>query len=101
MTRLAFLAAAAIAVTACATASPRSHIENRLIKFGLSEHRAECLALELDERLDRDDMNVVADYVGGLNRANSPREALSALLDIDNSKAATAIARAGIVCAFE
>ncbi|MHA7871775.1 MAG: hypothetical protein ACX939_05430 [Hyphococcus sp.] len=85
---------------ACATLSPRVRIENRLKELGLSENRSECLASELDERLDRGDMENVADFVGELNAASSAGQTLDALLSIDNPRAATAIARAGLACAF-
>lgn len=85
---------------ACATVSPRARIENRFMELGLSPERSECLADELDERLDRSDMNAVADFIGNLSEANSPGESLDALLSIDNSRAAGAIARAAVACAF-
>ncbi len=87
-------------VAACATLSPRGAIENRLQELGMSENRAECLASELDERLDRGDLEAVADFVGQLNAASSAGETLDALLSIDNPRAASAIARAGVSCAF-
>jgi len=94
-------------VAACATLSPRIRIENRLQELGMSENRAECLASELDERLDRlderldrGDLESVAEFVGELNAASSAGETLDALLSIDNPRAASAIARAGVSCAF-
>ena len=89
-----------IALTACATVSPRSRIENRFVEFGLGENQAACMGNELDDRLDRSDLNAVADFIGNLNGANSPGQALEALTSIDNPRAAAAIARAGISCAF-
>jgi len=100
MKHLATLIGAALLIVSCATISPRHRIENRFIEFGLSPERAGCLASELDDRLDRNDLNAVADFVGNLNAASSPGSALDALLSIDNSRAAAAIARAGIACAF-
>ena len=87
-------------VAACATLSPRIRIENRLQELGMSENRAECLASELDERLDRGDLESVAEFVGELNAASSAGQTLDALLSIDNPRAASAIARAGVSCAF-
>lgn len=89
------------AASACATISPRVRIENRLQEFGVSESRSECLASELDERLDRSDLEAVAEFVGELNEATSAGETLDALLSIDNPRAASAIARAGLACAFD
>lgn len=87
-------------LAACATISPRVRIEKRLVELGLSEQRSKCLASELDDRLDRSDLEDVADFVGELNAASTAGETLDALLSIDNPRAATAIARAGIACAF-
>lgn len=100
MARHSILLVAALSLVACATLSPRKSVENRFVEFGLSEDRAKCLASELDERLDRGDLEDVAEFVGGLNAAASPGEGLDALLRIDNPRAAGAIARAGIACAF-
>ena len=99
MKRLALLVTG-LMMTACATISPHARIENRLIEFGFSEERADCLAEELDDRLDRSDLEAVADFIGDLNAASSPGETLDALIGIDNPRAAAAIARAGIACAF-
>ena len=100
MTRKMIIAVVLIFAAGCATLSPRSRIEQRFIEFGLSPERAYCLADELDDRLDRQDLNAVADFVGGLNAASSAGEALDALLSIDNARAASAIARATVSCAF-
>lgn len=90
----------AFALGACATFSPRAEVEQSFIDFGLSPDRSACLAGELDERLDRGDMQSVADFVGGLNRASSAGQALDALIAIDNPRAAAAIGAAGLSCAF-
>lgn len=100
MPRFAATACILLMLAACATISPRVRIENRLVQFGLSHQRAACMADELDERLDRGDLAAVADFVGNLNDATSAGEALDALLAIDNPRAAAAIARASIACAF-
>ncbi|PQA88571.1 hypothetical protein [Hyphococcus luteus] len=92
---------AALGVAACATLSPRVRIENRFVELGLSENKAECMAHELDERLDRDNMKAVADFVGELNAAGSAGGVLDAMLGIDNARAAAAIAASGVACAFE
>lgn len=100
MPRFALIACLGLALFACATLSPRVRIENRLEQFGLSQQRAACMADELDGRLDRSDLADVADFVGNLNHATSAGGALDALLAIDNPRAAAAIARASIACAF-
>jgi len=92
--------AAAFLMTACASLSPRAALVENFIDFGLSRDRSVCLADELSDRLDRDDLVDIADYVGGLNVAESPGDALEALVRIENPRAAAAVARAGILCAF-
>lgn len=87
-------------ISACATVSPRAKLVDRFMEFGFSEDRAFCLADELDQRLDRDDLSDVAYYVDGLNNVDTAREALDALLRIDNPRAVAAIGAAGLSCAF-
>lgn len=101
MRALSIIAAACLcAVSACATLSPASRIESQLVSLGISEPRAACLAEEISEDLDRDDLNDVADFLEGLNRAQSPGRAIDALLRIDNADAAAAIAAAALACAI-
>ena len=100
MTRFAALACAALVISACASLSPRSRILDGLLALGLSDDRADCIATELDNRLESDDLNNVADFLDSLNNAASPGEGIDALLTIDNPRAAQAIARSGIACAF-
>ena len=100
MQKFFIIASIMLALSACATVSPRQRIENRFVEFGLSENKADCMGDELDERLDRNDLKDVADFIGGLNAAGSAGEILDALLSIDNAPAAAAIAAAGVACAF-
>ena len=93
-------AGAVLALTACAGLSPRADVERSFVDFGLSPSRSACLAGELDERLDGDDMRNVAAYVSGLSGAASPGQALDALINIENPRAAAAIGAAGLSCAF-
>ena len=79
---------------------PRAQVEERFVDFGLSQERASCLAEELDERLERDDLMAIADYVAGLNEVETAREALNALSRIENPTALAAIGPAGLACAF-
>lgn len=91
---------AALVITGCATVSPARRVEKQLISLGVSEARADCLADELDQDLDRGDLKDVADFLDDLNRAETPGGTLDALLRIENPRAAAAIAKAGIACAF-
>ena len=100
MKHLAALIGVILLTASCATVSPRVRIENRLVELGLSPDRADCLSSELDERLGRSDLASIAEFVGNLNDAGSPGETLDALMSIDNPRAASAIARAGLACAF-
>lgn len=101
MKKFVLIAAALVAVSACGTVSPRIRIENRLVEFGFSKNKAHCMGNELDERLKRDDLKDVADFVGEINAAGSPGQTLDAILSIDNGRAAAAIAASGVACAFE
>ena len=94
------IACAGLVVTSCATLSPRARLKDQFVELGFSRDRASCLADELDERLDRDDLSDVADFVASLNEAATPGEGLDALLGIDNPRAARAIASSGLACAF-
>ena len=97
-----FCAVAALsALGACATISPSARIENRFVELGLSPSKSRCIAHELRDRLDREDLNDVADFVGELNAAGSAGGVLDALLSINNARAAAAIGAAGVACAFE
>lgn len=98
--RIILTTALIASLAACATISPRLQLQDQLLDLGFSAERASCMANELDDRLERDDLRDIADFVGSLNDAASPGEGLDALLSIDNPRAAAAIARAGIACAF-
>ena len=66
MKKAAALLGAFLMVASCATVSPRARIEDRFYELGLSRERSECLADELDERLDRNDLRDVADFLADL-----------------------------------
>ncbi len=93
-------ACVALLLASCASLSPRNRIKDRFVELGLSPERAGCLAEELDDRLDRQDLNSVADFLTDLNDAGSAGGALDALLSIDNPRIAASIARASVACAF-
>lgn len=100
MKKAVALLGASLMLASCATVSPRARIEDRFYELGLSQERSECLADELDERLDRDELKDVADFLTDLNDAGSAGGALDALLSIDNPRIAASIARASVACAF-
>jgi hypothetical protein len=100
MRKYAALAGVMLMLAACATISPRNRIEDRFSELGLSAERSECLADELDDRLDRSDLKDVADFLANLNDAGSAGGVLDALLSIDNPRVVTASTRAGLACAF-
>lgn len=87
-------------LAACATLSPAARVEKQLVGLGVSKERADCLADELDDHLGRGDLKDVADFLDGLNRAQTPGRTLDALLSIDNPRAAGAVASAAVACAF-
>lgn len=87
--------------TACASAGSRGGIEQRLVKVGVDANTADCLAGELVDKLDRQELNAVSDFLDGLDRSETPGAALDALLSIDDPSAAAGVARAGISCALE
>ncbi|HXI86489.1 MAG TPA: hypothetical protein VNH64_03450 [Parvularculaceae bacterium] len=95
-----FAAALLVALASCATLSPRSRVEAELVSLGLTKARAGCLAGELDRRLDRRDMRAVGDFLGSL-RGNDGDNVLDALRKMDNPRAVSAMAGAGIACAID
>lgn len=93
----------ALALGACATLSPASRIESRLIGLGASEESAACLADELSRKLDRRQLRDVAaflDRVDRLDRNGRPGGVVDALMEMDDPSAVAAVAAAGITCAL-
>lgn len=90
-----------LALTAACATSPAGRIESRLLNIGIDAKNARCLANELDAKLDRSELTAVADFLDGLDRSDSPGEAIDALLSIDDPGAAAGVARAGFACALE
>ncbi len=95
--RIAIVFVAFASLAACATAA-RVTLENRFEAIGLSPKMASCMADDLDERLDDDDMRKLARYTVGLSRADTPRKAIDQLLKFDNPRAVAAIGRAAFSC---
>ena len=100
MFKSVLLCGSLVMLASCATNSARGAIESRFIELGLSEKRSECLADNLDERLESDDLQNTADFLTDLNSSGSAGATLDALLAIDNPSVATAIAAASVSCAF-
>lgn len=86
-------------VAGCATGA-QSGVASNLVRLGLSKERAKCVAREMNDRLDSRDLRDVSNFLSQLNGSQSPGNVLDTLLTIDNPRAATAFARAGISCAF-
>lgn len=97
MERFIVSAAALIMLAACAT-SARATLMDRFQSIGLSADMAGCMVDDLDDRLDNDDLRDLARYSAGLSRADTPGEAIDALLKFDNPRAAAAIGRAAFSC---
>ena len=91
--------AAFFAAGACATAA-KVTIEDRLQAIGLPAGQAGCMADQLEERLSSEDLQDLARYTVTLSRADSPGQAVDALLQIDNPRAVTAIGASGVSCIF-
>ena len=93
------VSAVAIIGAGCATGA-QSGVTSSLVRLGLSNDRAKCVARQMNDRLDRRDLRDVANFLGQLDGSRSPGNVLDTLLTIDNPRAASAFARAGISCAF-
>ena len=91
--------ASLLIISGCATIAKYS-IKDDLIEIGIPANKAGCMADQLEERLDDDDLQDLARYMDGLSRAGTPGEALDALLKVDNPQAAGAITASGISCVF-
>lgn len=97
------LVMAALLMTAagCATVTPVSRIEQRLVTLGLSRSAASCFAGGLDDRLERDDLIGVARFLDGVRPGRSAEQVVRSLSGIDNPRAAAAIGATALSCAFE
>lgn len=98
--RLAILAAtAAIVITGCSTVAKYS-LQNDLARIGFSENMAECMADQLQDRLDGGDLQELAWHVSRLSRASGSSSALSALKQINNPRVIAAATASGLSCAL-
>lgn len=88
---------AALSLSACATVSKLT-IENRLEELGLSQERAACMAGELDNRLNDQELAEFAEFTVTLTTKSSRGGVISALRQIDNPRIAGAVAASGLSC---
>ncbi len=89
----------ALALSGCVTVAKYT-IKDNLVDMGFSPGKASCMADQLEERLSDEDIQDLARYTAGLSRADSPGQALDALMKVDNARAAGAITASGISCLF-
>ena len=99
MIRSAALALAALAMTACASVSKLA-IADRLENLGLSRDRSECMAQELDDRLNDDQLGKFARFTVQLDRAESTLDALNSLRQIDDPRITRAVTASAFSCAL-
>lgn len=95
-----FVASVLVLLAGCATLSPASRIEQRLVDLGLSKQRAGCVTGELRERLDRSDLNDIANFLDDIHAAGSAGNVIARLASINNTRAAAAVAASAITCAL-
>lgn len=88
-----------LAVTACATVSKLT-IADRLENLGLSRDRSVCMADELDDRLNDDQLNKFARFTVELDRADTALEAISSLRQIEDPRIARAVTASAFSCAL-
>lgn len=88
-----------VALAACSTVS-KFTIEDRLRELGLSRNQAECVADELDDRLDAGQMADVARTLDELTDDAGPRRVIDSLGRVSDDEIARAAAQAGVACIF-
>ena len=91
------LSLSVVAMAACSTIDQNT-IANRLTDFGLSRNHAECLASELDSRLDDGQLNEFARFLNKLDRAETGMQALASLREIEDPAIARAVTRSLFAC---
>ena len=101
MIRFISLAAGAVLLVGCATLSPLSRIEARLIEFGFSRPIAECFSRGLGNRLDSRQLDGVADLLDGFENDRKPEQAIERLSrGAGSPEVAGAIASTAFSCAI-
>lgn len=101
MIRMMGAAVLAAALGACATLSPVSRIQARLVEFGFSRPMAECFAGGLRDKLDSRQLNGVADLLEGFENDRKPENAIERLSrGVGDPKIAGAIASTAFSCAI-
>jgi len=94
------LGAGVLALTACATVS-RMTIADRLENLGLSRDRSECMASELDDRLNDEQLAKFARFTVDLDRASGPLDAVRSLRRIDDNRISGAVTASAFSCALQ
>ncbi len=97
--RIIGLLTAFVALAACATVA-EYRIEDSLRDIGIAPQRADCMAGQLRDRLDGDQLNELADFLSSLTGADSTGEGVDVLLDIENPGIVGAVLKSGISCGF-
>ncbi|MEM1380158.1 MAG: hypothetical protein AAGH41_05990 [Pseudomonadota bacterium] len=100
VTRLTVGLCALVAVAGCATQSKLT-IEDRLENIGLAPDRAVCMASELDDRLNDEQLAKFARFTVELDRATTTRDAIRSLRAIDDNRIAGAVAASAFSCALQ
>lgn len=97
---IALIAAASLG--ACATLSPVSRIERRLVSLGFSDAGAACVSDELDRKLDRKQLMNVADFLDRIDRPDRAGGAgvIEALKQMDDPSAVAGVVGAALTCAI-
>lgn len=98
VTRQLGLLAGAMVAAACATLSPVSRIEARLVELGFSRAGAACFTDRLAADLDRDDLTAVARALDAFDGEKNPRATLQNLSAMGNPRAVGAVVAAGFAC---
>lgn len=89
-----------LVLAGCATYSKLT-IADRLENLGLSRDRSVCMADELDDRLNDDQLARFARFTVQLDRSDSPLEAIASLREIDDNRIAGAVTASAFSCALQ
>lgn len=88
-----------VAMAACSTVD-RMTIADRLVGLGLSRDLSECMATELDGRLNDRQLNEFARFLTKLDQADSGLQAISSLREIEDPAIARSVTVSSIQCAI-